>query len=207
MPDRWEKYSNIGCRIPQTKFICFKVPLEGLIHTNVVRKFGSSQQFRIPDLLEAVWQQEEQQLGLVIDLTATDRYYNPAELTSKGVEHTKVTCPGAYDRLKDLPPPDDVYIEFSRTVVSFELDHKADDFLIGVHCTHGVNRTGYLICRFMIEEMGYSAEEAIEQFSLARGHQIEKLPYLNDLKVKANHLARADRKRNRVGTSKETIQL
>lgn len=35
------------------------------------------------------------------------------------------------------------------------------DKLIGVHCTHGLNRSGFLVCRFMIEEMNIPPLEAI----------------------------------------------
>lgn len=35
------------------------------------------------------------------------------------------------------------------------------DKLIGVHCTHGVNRTGYMICRYMIERLDFSANGAL----------------------------------------------
>ena len=34
--------------------------------------------------------------------------------------------------------------------------------LIGVHCTDGVNRSGYLVCRFLIENLGWSSHEALE---------------------------------------------
>lgn len=36
------------------------------------------------------------------------------------------------------------------------------DKLIGVHCTHGLNRTGYLICRYLIDVDEMDPEEAIE---------------------------------------------
>ena len=35
------------------------------------------------------------------------------------------------------------------------------DGLIGVHCTHGVNRTGYLVCRYLIERLQWNPDEAI----------------------------------------------
>ena len=35
------------------------------------------------------------------------------------------------------------------------------DGLIGVHCTHGVNRTGYLICRYLIERLQWNPDKAI----------------------------------------------
>lgn len=39
------------------------------------------------------------------------------------------------------------------------------DKLIGVHCTHGLNRTGFLMCRYMIEEMKMSPLDAIAGMS------------------------------------------
>lgn len=35
------------------------------------------------------------------------------------------------------------------------------DALIGVHCTHGVNRTGYLICSYLIKTLLWSADSAV----------------------------------------------
>lgn len=35
------------------------------------------------------------------------------------------------------------------------------DKLIGVHCTHGLNRSGFMICRYMIEEMKIPPIDAI----------------------------------------------
>ena len=35
------------------------------------------------------------------------------------------------------------------------------DALIGLHCTHGVNRTGYLICRYLIEKLKWNPDDAI----------------------------------------------
>lgn len=37
------------------------------------------------------------------------------------------------------------------------------DLLIGVHCSNGVDRAGYLICRYLIDRLGWSSHEAIER--------------------------------------------
>lgn len=37
--------------------------------------------------------------------------------------------------------------------------------IVAVHCTHGVNRTGYLICRYLIDVLGWSPDRAIEGIS------------------------------------------
>ena len=30
-----------------------------------------------------------------------------------------------------------------------------------MHCTHGVNRTGYMVCRYMISKLGFTPDLAI----------------------------------------------
>lgn len=39
------------------------------------------------------------------------------------------------------------------------------DRLIGVHCTHGLNRTGYLICRYLIDVDGMEPAAAVQRES------------------------------------------
>jgi len=116
-------------------------------------------------------------LGLIVDLTQTDRYYDFVDVVDNGVDYIKIACRG-----QTVPSARDVQAFFS--VVDYYLDrHSADDTLIGVHCTHGVNRTGYLLCRYMIQRMGIPMDEAIERVNLARGHRIERPNYLYDLKA------------------------
>uniref|UniRef100_A0A2A4JI19 Tyrosine specific protein phosphatases domain-containing protein n=1 Tax=Heliothis virescens TaxID=7102 RepID=A0A2A4JI19_HELVI len=55
------------------------------------------------------------------------------------------------------------------------------EFLIGVHCTHGLNRTGYMVCRYMRDRLGVPAKDAIKKFEKARGYQIERENYIADL--------------------------
>ena len=63
-----------------------------------------------------------------------------------------------------------------------EMISRKKDALIGVHCTHGVNRSGYLICRYLIEKMNCEPSKAISKFNLHRGHQMERQNYIDDLK-------------------------
>ena len=63
-----------------------------------------------------------------------------------------------------------------------EMISRKKDALIGVHCTHGVNRSGYLICRYLIEKMNWEPSKAIAEFNLHRGHQIERQNYIDNLK-------------------------
>lgn len=44
------------------------------------------------------------------------------------------------------------------------------DKLIGVHCTHGCNRTGLMICSYMVKSGKFTAETAIEGMLSGRAH-------------------------------------
>lgn len=51
------------------------------------------------------------------------------------------------------------------------------DKIIGVHCTHGVNRTGFMICDYLVHELKMPPLEAIKVFEAARNHRIERDNY------------------------------
>jgi len=53
--------------------------------------------------------------------------------------------------------------------------------IVGVHCTHGFNRTGYMICSYLVEEYGSSIEAAVDTFVAARQPGIYKEHYLREL--------------------------
>jgi len=161
VPDRWEAYSKVGKVVEGTSFVAFKVPLNQ----------GVDNKWRVEDLMEAV-----PSLGLVIDLTFTAKYYDPKSLTASGIEHKKILTKG------QQIPDKTVVVEFY-TAVDVALA-KGDDKLIGVHCTHGLNRTGYLVCRYMIEKLCMDPETAIAAFDEARGHKQERQNYIQHLKTK-----------------------
>lgn len=52
---------------------------------------------------------------------------------------------------------------------------------IGVHCTHGFNRTGFLIVAYMVERMDCSVEAALLAFAQARPPGIYKEDYIREL--------------------------
>lgn len=53
--------------------------------------------------------------------------------------------------------------------------------LVGIHCTHGLNRTGYFVVSYMVLVMSKSPSEAIKEFALARGYEIERENYLSGI--------------------------
>ncbi|XP_075975545.1 uncharacterized protein LOC142976176 isoform X2 [Anticarsia gemmatalis] len=75
-------------------------------------------------------------------------------------------------------PPENKVTEFMDAVDEFL---KKEESLIGIHCTHGLNRTGYMVCRYMRDRLGVPAKDAIKKFEKARGYQIERQNYIADL--------------------------
>ncbi|XP_069475028.1 RNA/RNP complex-1-interacting phosphatase isoform X3 [Ambystoma mexicanum] len=74
--------------------------------------------------------------------------------------------------------------QFQSTVTTFLTENADNDKLIGVHCTHGLNRTGYLVCRYLIDVEGMDPDMAIEMFQESRGHLMERQNFIQDLQGK-----------------------
>ncbi|XP_068012618.1 RNA/RNP complex-1-interacting phosphatase isoform X2 [Melanerpes formicivorus] len=173
VPERWTDYLPLGRRMPGTRFIAFKVPLK----KSFDQKLPPEERFSPCDLLKKIKEQKEE-LGLIIDLTYTTRYYRPEELPAT-LCYSKIWTMG-----HEIPNKQTIY-QFKYVVKKFLEDNKDNDKLIGVHCTHGLNRTGYLVCRYLIDVEGMEPNAAIELFNRSRGHPIERTNYIQDLRRRA----------------------
>ncbi|XP_060071275.1 probable tyrosine-protein phosphatase F54C8.4 [Ylistrum balloti] len=171
-PDRWLDYSNVGKVIPGTNILCFKVPLKN----GLLRQVPPDLWFTPKQLIDHV-EKEQHKLKLVIDLTFTTKYYFKDEFTKNGVKYLKIFTEG------HVIPHDDVVHRFYDAIETNKAMSEKGD-VVGVHCTHGINRTGYMVCRYMIERLAFKPEEAISAFNAARGHDIERENYLADLHTK-----------------------
>ncbi|XP_053125337.1 RNA/RNP complex-1-interacting phosphatase [Hemicordylus capensis] len=174
LPDRWTDYLPLGKRIPGTRFIAFKVPLKKSFEW----RLAPNERFSPLDLLNQVREQQEE-LGLIIDLTYTTRYYEPKELPDT-LQYCKILTVG-----HEVPDSETVF-KFKSAVKKFLMENQDNDKLVGVHCTHGLNRTGYLVCRYLIDVEGMDPNVAIEMFNRCRGHSIERRNYLEDLRRGSN---------------------
>ncbi|KAK5878325.1 hypothetical protein CesoFtcFv8_023738 [Champsocephalus esox] len=169
IPDRWLDYKSVGRKLPGTRFIAFKVPLKQGLN----RQLESSEVFGLWELLESV-QKQRLDLGLIIDLTFTTRYYSIQDVP-ESLLFVKIFTAG------HQVPGDDTILSFKRAVRTFLRENANNEKLIGVHCTHGLNRTGYLICRYLIDVDGMDPKEAVDLFNSSRGHAVERQNYLQDL--------------------------
>ncbi|KAJ1350920.1 internal repeats containing protein [Parelaphostrongylus tenuis] len=174
IPDRWLNYDPVGRDLRGTRFVAFKTPLDSSFFQG---KHGLSkdEHFDVHRIITFA-RQAGKTIGMVVDLTNTDRYYNKREWSAYGIKYLKMNCPG-----HEVNNREDIVQRFVAAVDEFLNDSTNGEKLIGVHCTHGLNRTGYLICRYLIDRMGWTAARAISEFEYCRGHPIERAHYKRSL--------------------------
>uniref|UniRef100_A0A8D0H9Q8 Tyrosine specific protein phosphatases domain-containing protein n=1 Tax=Sphenodon punctatus TaxID=8508 RepID=A0A8D0H9Q8_SPHPU len=107
-------------------------------------RLDPNERFSPLDLIERIRDQKEE-LGMIIDLTYTTRYYGAEELPDT-LCYCKILTVG-----HEVPDHETIF-KFKSAVKKFLKENQDNDKLIGVHCTHGLNRTGYLVCRYLIDE-------------------------------------------------------
>ncbi|KAF6732248.1 mRNA-capping enzyme [Oryzias melastigma] len=113
-------------------------------------------------------------MGLLVDLTNTNRFYDRNDIEKEGIKYVKLACKGHGEC-----PSREITATFTRLCELFIQKNPTE--LIGVHCTHGFNRTGFLICAYLVEKMDWSTEAAVAAFSGARAPGIYKGDYLKEL--------------------------
>lgn len=116
----------------------------------------------------------QKKLGLWIDLTNTNRFYDRKEIDTRDCRYTKLQCRGHGET-----PSAEQRQSFFNIVDEFIQDHPLE--MIGVHCTHGFNRTGFLIVSYMVEKMDCALEAALLAFAQARPPGIYKADYIAEL--------------------------
>ncbi|PRQ19266.1 putative mRNA (guanine-N(7)-)-methyltransferase [Rosa chinensis] len=119
----------------------------------------------------------KRKLGLVIDLTNTfkSRYYPTSDLEKEGIRHVKIPCKG-----RDSVPDNLSVNRFVYEVIRFKQMYPRKYIL--VHCTHGHNRTGYMIIHYLMRMLPmHTVTEAIQTFAKARPPGIYKPDYIDAL--------------------------
>ncbi|GAB4833948.1 hypothetical protein Ancab_032195 [Ancistrocladus abbreviatus] len=115
-------------------------------------------------------------LGMVVDLTNTDRYYSPSEFRKENLKYLKIRCQG-----RDSVPDNESVNTFVFEVKQFFYCQKTTKKYVLVHCTHGHNRTGYMIVHYLMRTQPISVTEAIQKFAEARPPGIYKQDYIDAL--------------------------
>lgn len=179
VPPRWLNCPRKS-KVIADKFLAFKTPLGPRYDDEI----PEANRFQLP-MLFAYLQSLKVRLRLIIDLTNTDRFYDKIEVEQAGIHHVKMQCKGH----GEAPSREQVDL-FIRMCDRYLNQNPGE--LIGVHCTHGFNRTGFLIIAYLVERDDWSVEAAVQSFAQCRPPGIYKAHYLQDLV-------------NRYGDSKELM--
>ena len=157
-PKDWNRFSANTRVMNGAPFVAFKTPIStdfSWTPRKLVQKFPN--------------------LDHLIDLNFTDKYYNPAQLQALKPELTFIRIPTKGHELPNL----DIINRFFDSCDEILEDN--ENATIGVICTYGNNRAGYMICRYLIERKGWLPQDAIDEFREARGYGIERPHYLTSL--------------------------
>ncbi|KAH9900430.1 Alpha/Beta hydrolase protein [Xylariomycetidae sp. FL2044] len=121
----------------------------------------------------------------VIDISHTDPIYDPLSF-GHGIKYHK------FPTVSKIPPTDIEVAKFIEIVDKIREDQRKraaeeswdNDYVIGVHCHYGFNRTGYFVVCYLIERCGYGVQEAIDAFAAARPNGIRHSHFLDNLHLR-----------------------
>ncbi|XP_074598688.1 RNA guanylyltransferase and 5'-phosphatase mRNA capping enzyme [Brevipalpus obovatus] len=166
IPPRWLNCPRHSDLIAE-KFYAIKTPLDG----NCLNHLAPANYWTPKMALKCF---KNLNIGLWIDLTNTSRYYSKGTIESNGLSYVKLECRGH----GECPSKDQtsVFIDVCQKFFSLNPLKK-----IVVHCTHGFNRSGFLICAFLVEQHDWSIDASVSEFSKQRPPGIYKRHYLEEL--------------------------
>lgn len=127
-----------------------------------------------PDLFLKQMREKKLKIGLVINLTFSSKYYDASDIEDHDIEFKQISCRG----FNEAPQPKE-RAEFTRVCNSFIA--KNPKKIIAVHCTHGFNRTGFMICQYLCSERDWDISAAVAHFASKRPPGIYKQQYINEL--------------------------
>ncbi|CAB3231409.1 unnamed protein product [Arctia plantaginis] len=169
IPNRWLRCPRKANGLVADKFLAFKTPLGPQFNEQVPEENRFT-----PAMLMAYTKSMKIKLGLWIDLTNTSRFYDKKMVEEAGCKYVKMQCRGH----GETPSPEQTR-EFIAVVTKFVTQKPLE--MIGVHCTHGFNRTGFLLVSYMVEQLDCSVDAAIIEFARMRPPGIYKQDYLEEL--------------------------
>ncbi|GAX84577.1 hypothetical protein CEUSTIGMA_g11998.t1 [Chlamydomonas eustigma] len=126
----------------------------------------------------AMLEKQNMNVGMVLDLTNSSRYYNFASevpnAEQRGMFYRKVPCRG-----RGQTPPPAAVNQAVWEIFTF-LEYFPQRYVL-VHCTHGFNRTGFIITCALTRLFESSVERSIKNFAEGRPPGIYKDAYVEEL--------------------------
>lgn len=169
VPPRWLHCPRKAMKLIQNKFLTFKTPLSSDYDSQVPEEC----RFTV-SMLFAYLKSQKLKLGLWIDLTNTTRFYDRKSIEDHNCKYLKLQCKG-----HGQTPSEEQTRTFVQVCKNFITHNPLE--IVGVHCTHGFNRTGFLVISYLVEADGSSVDAALAEFAIARPPGIYKADYIQEL--------------------------
>ncbi|CAE8664355.1 unnamed protein product, partial [Polarella glacialis] len=185
--DRWLLCPCIGGKVLHTPIVPCKSPLEGPLKAGatkhgLLKGARSANDFGRRELLR-LCQERGTHVGLVVDLEGTQRWYPGFQGFEEGVEYVKA-------KTEEGKVPDPKLLQTVLGAIdSFRRRCAPDRQCVALHCSDGVNRTGYFTVAYLLlrteEGAQLSAQEAVRAFEVARGCRMDSRKLLDSLSALA----------------------
>jgi len=171
---RWITLPSIGNAVKGCHLVPMKVPLS-MKEDDISIEEGGLTIRKVKEALPTVVK--------VVSLVNIDRkelfrngpkMYTREEVAEEGLLWGQVHCSPLGHADSQPYPSEEIVHQFFKEV-------EVDNGLVAVHCAHGLNRTGYLICRYLIQKCGVEPREAVARFNDARGYPMRRQTLLDHL--------------------------
>jgi len=171
---RWVTLPSIGTAVKGCHLVPMKVPLS-MKEDDISIEEGGLTIRKVKEALPTVVK--------VVSLVNIDRkelfrngpkMYTREEVAEEGLLWGQVHCSPLGHADSQPYPSEEIVHQFFKEV-------EVDNGLVAVHCAHGLNRTGYLICRYLIQKCGVEPKEAVARFNDARGYPMRRQTLLDHL--------------------------
>ncbi|CAD5124441.1 DgyrCDS12724 [Dimorphilus gyrociliatus] len=169
LPPRWLRCPRKGNLIDDL-FLPMKTPLDERYDDQVPEEY----RFNLRMIFNSM-KQMKRKMGILLDLTFTTRFYDSKKVREElDCGYIKIKCRGH----GQAPTIEET--EAFMTAVDSVVTNRPNE-VIGVHCTHGFNRTGFLIVCYLIDKRDWDLEAALSLFIENRSPGIYKQDYINEL--------------------------
>mmetsp|Transcript_16754 Transcript_16754/g.20142 ORF Transcript_16754/g.20142 Transcript_16754/m.20142 type:complete len:225 (-) Transcript_16754:47-721(-) len=153
--EKWGDYPCFGTPVYKTCMIPMKTPLS--IELCKLQQLQTQGSFTLTHFLEEQ-ERQHRKVGMIIDLSNHECLYS--EDIPDHLNYAHVRCVA-----KALPDNNSVQ-EVIRHIRTFLAEHPGE--YIGIHCAYGFNRTGFVVCSYLIEEFNLDVDTALSEFATAR---------------------------------------
>lgn len=177
---KWGDYNSFGHPMVAEMIVPMKTPLT----VDILNDWGHTLD-EMPKHVHTVstflkaQREEGREVGLIVDLCNHDCLYRDDIPSNVSYEH--IWCVA-----KEVPGDEHIQ-NFVSVLESFQARNPTK--YAAVHCSYGFNRTGFMICCYLIQKVGLSISEALQKFKDSRNPGIKHEKFKNELRQRYGNLS------------------